>query len=229
MKVFSKFVALGAVAAASTSLAFATPITPGGATVTATNAITVTPTSVLNSVTGTLTAQTFTATYTEYVIQDATNPYGVNDLTFIITLSSSASSANHIEHISDGDGNGAFTNSMFGGISQVNVGYLAGANEGGTDVPLTVDETVDGTVEFNFTGADAIAPGSGTQYLVIQTANTNYTTGNLAAIDSSSDTKRGFVPTAATPEPASLMLLGSGLFGTAGMVFKRRRSSEAAL
>jgi hypothetical protein len=225
LKNLTKLVALGALAAATTPFAFATPITPGGPTVTATNTITVTNAGLVDSITGTLTADTFTASYTEYVIKDSSNPYGAGDLTFIITLASNSTSANHIEHISDGDGNGAFANSISGGISQVNVGYLAGPNDDGTDVPLTVDETVDGTVEFNFTGADAIAPGSGTEYLVIQTANTNYQVGNLAAIDSSSNTQHGFVPTAATPEPSSLALLGTGLMGSASMLFRRRKAA----
>jgi hypothetical protein len=214
-----RYIALGAVAAASTPLAFATPVTPGGPTVTASNAITVINNGVVASVSGNLSAATYTGTYFEYVIHDGANPYGVNDLTFVIAVSNNASSPNGIEHVSNGDGNPSFA--LF---PSVNVGYLAGPGDLGTDVPLSVDETVFGTVEFNFTGTDAIAAGTGTQFLVIQTAATNYEPGLIGVIDSSTDTVDGFVPALPTPEPSSLALLGTGLMGGATTLLRRRRT-----
>ena len=221
MNSIAKLSTLAVLAVGSTSLAFATPITPGGATVTASNAITVTPNAVLDSISGTLTALTFTGNYTEYVIQDGSNPYGANDLTFVFTISNNPGMHNGIEHMSDGDG----ASDNFALFPSVNVGYLAANGEDGTDVPVSVDETIYGTVEFNFTGSDAIAPGTGTEYLVIQTPATNFALGNLSVIDSSTDTVTGLVPAAATPEPSSLMLLGTGLIGSATTLLRRRRNS----
>ena len=213
-----RYLIVGIAAAASTTLAFATPISPGGATVVATNNITVTNDGTLGSISGTLTARTFTGTYTESVIKDGSNPYGADDLTFLITLSSSSSSLNGIEHISNGDGAASFA-----WLPTVNVGYLSGSGEGGSDFPLTIDETTFGTIEFNFSGSDTITPGTGTQYLAIQTAATQYAMGDVAAIDSSSDTENGFVPLATTPEPGSFALLGTGFLVAGGALRRRHR------
>jgi hypothetical protein len=221
LKNLTKLVALGALAAATTPFAFATPITPGGPVITASNSIDVTVSNVLATASGTLTARTYTGTFLEYVVQDATNPYGAGDLTFVISVSNNTGSPNGIEHVSIGDdGTAGFL--LF---PSVNVGYGNDGTAKGNDAPLTIDETIYGTVEFNFTGTDAIAAGTGTQYLIIQTAATNYTTGNLGVIDSSTDTVTGYIPAAATPEPSSLALLGTGLMGSASMLFRRRKAA----
>lgn len=209
-------------------MAFATTVTPGGPTVTPTPGITVTiDGGFLAQTTGTFNAtntkgQSFeTGNYEVLVGKDLSNPFGADDLTFIITASNNGSSVNGIEHISMGDGTG------FKNVS-VNVGYGNDGNAYGNDAPVSADETIYGTVEFNFPGGSAIAPGAGSQYLVIQTSATNFTFGNLGIIDSATATVDGYVPapsTATTPEPSSLMLLGTGLIGGASTLLRRRRKA----
>ena len=224
MKSFTQFAYSFTIAAAFTPFAFATTITPGSPSVTATNAITVANDGIVATITGTLTADTFTGSYTEFVIKDGSNPYGVDDLTFLISVANNPGSRNGIEDISTGDGAGTFA--LF---PSVNVGYLAGPGDYGTDSPITIDETIYGTVQFNFTGPDAILPGTGTQYLVIQTAATNFQNGNIAAIDSSSDTVPGYVPSAITAEANSFLLLGTGLASGALFLLRRPRQGHPAL
>ena len=226
MNGLTKLVALGAVVAASSSLASATILTPGGPAETATT-IASFNTGIVTGTNGALSARTFTGTYISAVIHDSANPFNsqcgaAGCLTFVFDVSNNASSPNGIEHVSDGDGTGFQFN-------QINVGYSNGNGQLGAAVPLTVDETVNGTVAFNFTGSDAIAPGTGSVYLIVQTNASNYMLGNLGVIDSSTDTETGYVPMAATPEPNSLVLLGSGLVGAAGMLFSRRRNAAGLL
>jgi hypothetical protein len=162
-----------------------------------------------------------TGSYKVFVISDTSNVFGSGDLTFVISVSNDASSLNGLEHISMGDGTG-FKNVL------VNVGYGNDGNAYGTDAPVSADETIYGTVEFNFPGGSAIKAGDGSQYLVIQTNAKNFTFGNLGIIDSATATVDGYVPApsmAETPEPSSLMLLGTGLIGGASTLLRRRRKS----
>lgn len=99
---------------------------------------------------------------------------------------------------------------------------------GGT-APSTVDRSLSGpgaVVTFDFpdaTGGNSdLIPGDHSTVLIVETNATNYTTGLFSAIDGATATASGFGPASATPEPASMALIGSALLGL-GLLSKRIR------
>lgn len=202
--------------------AFATPIVPGGTVVSsAITAGAVTSADTVAMASGPLGAVTFTGTWMETVFQDAQSPFsascGTGCLTFLIQVTDT--SGNAIEHVTTGDGATPTATHGFQYFS-TNVGY-----EGAGGDPLTVDESVDGVVSFDFPGGDAIGNGENSAYLLIQTSAINITPGLVSAIDSSTSTVDGYIPavaTAVTPEPGTLLLLGTALAASAGLIGRRR-------
>jgi hypothetical protein len=93
--------------------------------------------------------------------------------------------------------------------------------------PNTVSRSVvlnGDVVSFNFDqfGND-IAAGETTVMLVIETNATNFAPGFVSAQDGTAGSGTAFQPTGASvPEPASLMLLGSGLLAIAAFLRKAR-------
>lgn len=205
--------------------AFATPISPGDRV--AASAITagaITSADTVATASGPLGALTFTGTWMETVFQDTASPFstscGTGCLSFLIQVTDTGGNA--IEHVTTGDGTSPTTTHGFQYFS-TNVGY-----EGSGSLPLTVDESVDGVISFDFPGEDAIANGSSSAYLLIQTSAISITPGLVSAIDSSTSTVNGYIPAVAmavTPEPSSLLLLSTALAATAGYVKRRKRLS----
>lgn len=164
-------------------------------------------TLVYNSGTQTVTGQsTFTAIAESFAFTDLSNAFaGCNNdcLTFGVLVQNGT--GNLIEKISYG----AFT----GFLSQA--GFLA---TGGI-APTSVTANLNGGYNFDF--ASGLGNGSVTDLLYVQTNAKSFTLGTIGVIDNSAGSAVAPIPT--TPEPSSLMLMGSGLVSAAGMFMRRRR------
>jgi len=167
--------------------------------------------TLLKTATGTITTPTFTTDFTAWVFSDPLNNWCSGCLDFAYTFT------NNGPH-----GNQRFSMSSFAGFS-----IDAGTNPFNppAHLPNTVSRSVSlngDVVSFNFDqfGND-IQPGETTVSLVIQTDARNFTTGFVSAQDGTAGFGVAFQPSA-VPEPASLMLLGSGLLAVGGFLRKKR-------
>jgi hypothetical protein len=97
----------------------------------------------------------------------------------------------------------------------------------GSVAPVTGDRnSVGDVVGFNFNPPDAakIQPGQISDVLVISTNATQFGAGDVSVIDGGTMTVASFEPKGSpTPEPSSLLLLGTGLLGAASVLRKKLR------
>jgi hypothetical protein len=177
------------------------PLTPGG--------------TLLVTTSGTVTTPTFSTDFTTWVYSDPLNTWCANCLDFVYQFTNNGPDVNQ-----------RYTMFNFG-----NFMIDAGTNPFGVHDPITVSRSTDlggQVISFNFDQfGDEIQPGTTTVQLVIETDATHYMPGWLSVQDGTAGFGAAFQPAPAIPEPASLMLMGSGLIAVGGFLRKSRFSKKS--
>lgn len=204
MKNLGKLVVLGAVLALSASSAFATSLAAGGSV--APSVIDTSGFTALAITSSSITTPTFYATYAAAVYTDTNNVYCSGCLDFLYVFTNNGPDT--IERATMANFDGFLTN----------VGYNTAV---GTATPTSVSRNLAGDLAFNFSG---VVTGQESNFLIIETNATNFTSGFFSLQDGTAGSGAAYQPTAATPEPSSLMLMGTGLMSAAGLVMRRRRA-----
>jgi hypothetical protein len=172
------------------------PLTPGG--------------TLLATTSGNVTTPTFSTDFTTWVYSDPQNTWCANCLDFVYQFTNNGPDVNQ-----------RYTMFNFGSFN-----IDAGTNPFGVHDPITVSRSMlanGQVISFNFDQfGDEIQPGTTTVQLVIETNATQFMPGWLSVQDGTAGFGAAYQPAPGVPEPASLMLMGSGLIAAGGFLRKSR-------